>query len=180
MMQKKVKFILTMFASAILTVFIYIVLHETGHMIVMLSAGARITEFSIFGAHISGEGGNYTNASDLWLHANGALFPLLLSYIYLLLYKTDSQNPYYRIVSLFVSLIPAFSMLAWFIIPFVFMSGNAPAGDDVTLFLYNFSQGHSPVIVSIIAALLIGISIVLIIKKKVFHNYIEVIKGLRA
>ncbi|MGN0735322.1 MAG: hypothetical protein ACI4LP_05815, partial [Anaerovoracaceae bacterium] len=48
---------------------LYIFLHELGHMIVMLSAGATITSFGILTAHVSAEGGNYSTLSALWLHA---------------------------------------------------------------------------------------------------------------
>lgn len=47
------------------------------------------------------------------------------------------------------------------------------------LFLYNFSQGHSPVIVSIAAAVLIAIDILLVIKKGVFRNFVEEFKSVR-
>lgn len=179
MMQKKTRVILCILISALLTVFLYILLHEFGHVIVMLSAGARITEFSIMGAHVSGEGGSYTNTSDLWLHANGAFLPLLISYVYLLFYRSDVENAFYRTFSWFFGLIPAASMIAWVIIPFIFLNGDAPAGDDVTLFLENFSQDHSPVIVSIASALLMGIGMVILIRKKVLQNFIEEIKRVR-
>ena len=179
MLQKKARLILCILISALLTVFLYIILHEFGHVIVMLSAGARITEFSIMGAHVSGEGGSYTNTSDLWLHANGAFLPLLISYVYLLFYRSDVENAFYRTFSWFFGLIPAASMIAWVIIPFIFLNGDAPAGDDVTLFLENFSQDHSPVIVSIASALLMGIGMVILIRKKVLQNFIEEIKRVR-
>ena len=178
-MKKKGKHLLILVFSGIATLFLYIVLHEFGHVIVMLSAGDRITEFSILGAHVSGTGGNYTDTSDLWLHANGAFFPLLLSYIYLLFYRKGSGNTFYRIISLFIGYGPAAGLLAWVVIPLLYLGGNAPAGDDVTLFLYNYSQGHSPVIVSIAAAVLIAIDILLVIKKGVFRNFVEEFKSVR-
>ena len=174
-----IKLLLILMISAIVTVFLYILLHEFGHMIVMLSAGDRITEFSIFGAHVSGEGGNYTNTSDLWMYANGTIFPLLLSYIFLLFYQKESMNMVYRIVSLFFGFSPAFALILWFVKPFVYVRGTFTAGDDTTQFLYNFSQGHSPILVSIAAALLFGISIFLVIRKRVLRNFIEEIKRTR-
>ena len=179
MTQIKAKMISIILISAALTLFLYIILHESGHMIVMLSAGARITEFSILGAHVSGEGGSYTNISDLGLHANGAFLPLLISYVYLLLYRSGSENSFYRTFSCFFGLIPAISMIAWIIIPFTFISGNAPLNDDVTLFLENFSHDFSPLAVSAAAALFMGIGIAIIIRKKVLRNFMEEIKRVR-
>ena len=100
-----IKLILILMISAIARLFLYILLHEFGHVIVMLSAGEKITEFSILGAHVSGEGGNYTDISDLWKHANGTVFPLLISYFFLLFYRKESKNTVYRIFSLFFGLI---------------------------------------------------------------------------
>ena len=174
-----IKLLLILMISAIVTVFLYILLHEFGHVIVMLSAGDRITEFSILGAHVSGEGGNYTDTSDLWLQANGTFFPLLLSYIFLLFYRKEFKNTVYRLFSLFFGVIPAFSLLSWFVKPLFYAEGTFTPGDDVTQFLYNFSQGHSPIIVSIAAAVLFGISVFLVIKKHVIHNVIEEIKTTR-
>ena len=175
---KLIKFILTLLISAIATLFLYILLHEFGHVIVMLSAGDRITEFSILHAYVSGEGGDYTNTSDLWKHANGTIFPLLLSYVFLLFYRKESKNTLYRIFSLCFAC-PALGLLPWFVKPFVYVKGTFTAGNDITQFLYNFSQSHSPILVSIAAAVLFGISIRLIIKKCVLRNIIDEIKSVR-
>lgn len=175
-MNRKAKLVFRILLSAFLTGFLYIILHETGHMIVMLYADATITEFSIISAHISATGGNYTNFSDLWLNANGALLPLLVSYVYLLFYRKSSRSDFYRIISWMVCLIPISSLLAWVVIPFVYLCGNAPLNDDVTKFLSNFSSAYHPLFVSAGATILIGISIALIIKKQILKNFIEVIK----
>lgn len=53
MKDKIIRFIAMLLLSALASLLIYIILHETGHMIVMLSAGARITEFSILHAHVA-------------------------------------------------------------------------------------------------------------------------------
>lgn len=177
--SKLIKFILTLLLSAIVTVFLCILLHEFGHVIVMLSAGDRITEFSILPAYVSGEGGNYTNTSDLWMHANGTIFPLLLSHVFLLFYRKESKNTVYRMFSLFFGISPAFGLFPWFVKPFVYVGGTFTTGNDITMFLYNFSQRYSPIIVSIAATVLFGISILLIIKKCVLRNLIDEIKSVR-
>ena len=167
----KVKKVLYVFASALLSIILYIILHEGGHMIVMLSAGATITDFSIFTAHVSGVGGNYTNASDLWLQANGALLPVIVSFIYMLFYKKESRSMFYHIFSYMFCLIPVGSLFAWVIIPFVYMQGNALAGDDVTKFLYNFTHDYHPLLVSAVAVLIIAVGIILMIKKEIIKTF---------
>ncbi len=177
-MNKKVKFIFCLLATMGITSVCYIFLHELGHMIVMLSVGATIDEFSILGAHVSAHGGEYTNISDLWLHANGAFLPLIIAFIYLIFYKKELNNIFYRMFSFFAGIIPISSMLAWVFIPMTFLNSNAPVGDDVTMFLLNFSKTSSPIIVSVVAILLICIGIILMIKKGVVKNYILQIKEL--
>ena len=175
-MNKKIKSTGYTLLSVGITVFLYIVLHEFGHTIVMLSAGATITNFSIFTAHVSAVGGNYTNVSSMWMHVNGALLPLIISYFYILLYQKDNTKSLYRIFSYMFTLIPMASILAWVIIPFAYLQGKAPINDDVTNFLTIFCENYHPLIVSATAAVLIGIGIVLMIKKRVLHNFIEEIK----
>lgn len=179
-MNIKAKFILCLLSSATLLTVLYILFHELGHMIVMLSAGDTIDDFSIIGAHVSGHGGTYTNASNLWLHANGAVLPFVISLAYVLLYRKKSNNTFYRCFSFFVGLVPSCTLLAWIIIPFIYLKGTAPAGDDVTHFLDNFSQAAHPLIVSAAATLLIGIEVFLSTKKGVIENYFSEIKVMKA
>ena len=176
-MKKKAILIRDLALSVLLILFLYILIHETGNLIVMLCAGDRITSFSILSAHVSGEGGSYTDTSDLWLHANGAFLPVLVSYIWMLLYRQDTENSFYRIFSWFVCLVPASSLLAWVYIPFLWMKGNAPAGDDVTKCLFNFSQSHHPLLVSLGAIILIAVSAVLAIRKQVVKNMFEAVRS---
>jgi hypothetical protein len=175
-MDSRVKKAMCVFGSVLLVIFLYIVLHEGGHMIVMLSAGATITDFSILTAHVSGVGGNYTNTSDLWLHANGALLPVIVSFIYMVLYSKESKNMFYRVFSYMFCLVPVASMLAWIIIPVTYMQGGAPSGDDVTKFLYNFTHDYHPLFVSGAAAVIIAVGVVIMIKKEIIKNFIIEIK----
>ena len=142
----------------------------------MLSVGATITNFSIFTSHVSAVGGDYTNLSNICMDANGALFPLFISYVYTLLYKKDSTKSFYRIFSYVVTLFPIGSMLAWVFLPFAYLHANAPINDDVTKFLAVFSKSYHPLIVSAAAAALIGMGVFLLIRKRVIHHFIEEIK----
>lgn len=164
-MEKEKRLILLGFVPVI--VVLYIILHEMGHCIVAVACGATITEFSILTAHMSFVGGTFTRALDLWLHANGAMFPLIVSYVYMLLYKKDKESVPYRIFSYFVALIPTCSLLAWVVIPVLYLTGNAPAYDDVTKFLDNFSSNYHPICVTLGALVLMLVSVVLMLKKRI-------------
>ena len=175
-MNKKIKSIGYTLLSAGIAFFLYILLHEFGHMIVMLSVGATITDFSIFTAHVSADGGNYTDLSDMFMNVNGALLPLIISYLYTLLYKKDSTKSFYRIFSYMVTLSPIASMFAWVFIPFAYLHTDVPINDDVTKFLAVFCESYHPLIVSVMAVVLIGMGVFLMIKKRVIYNFIEEIK----
>ena len=177
MIMKKIKFIALLLLSALLALILYIILHETGHLIVMLSAGARITDFSILHAHVSSTSGNYTNFSDLWLQANGMFFPYVIGCVYGLLYNRNWKNTFYRFFSAVFLVSTFFAVVAWIVIPFVYVPGTDPGGEDVTKFLFNFAQDHSPLLVSAGAAVLFAVGIVIMIRRGIIRNYIEEIKA---
>lgn len=176
--EYKVKILLYLFLAAGLGVLLYILLHETGHMIVMLSVGAKIESFSIFTAHVTASGGNYSDMIELWLNMNGAVLPLVCTYVYAMFYKKDSKNLFYIFISYIIALIPIGSLIAWVFVPFAYLDGNASAADDVTKFLDIFSKEYSPLIVSGVAALVIGIGIFIMIRKKILYNFFIVLKDL--
>ena len=79
-----------MLPSVFISILLYIILHELGHAIVLWSIDADITEFSILSAHVSYIGGNWTDMSDKWMHLNGVLFPLIVSAVYIMLYRKET------------------------------------------------------------------------------------------
>lgn len=176
LMNKQIKKLGYTLLSAIISIILYILLHELGHTIVILTAGGTITDFSIFTAHVSAIGGNYNSTSNLWLHINGALLPIIISFIYILAYKKNSNNSFYRIFSYMFTLVPTASALAWVILPFIYMQGNVTANDDVIKFLCDSSKYLHPLIVSVLAAGIIGISIFTMIKKQIVQNFITEIR----
>ena len=178
-MKRNLKKIGLTLLSAVSSLLLYTFLHELGHLIVMLSAGATVTSFSILTAHVSAVGGDYTTLSSLLLHANGVILPMVAACIYMLVYRKDCQKSFYRLFSFFVALIPTASMLAWVILPFLFLQGDAPAKDDVTHFLNVASDQFHPLIVSAVSAAIIVISITLIYKKGILQNYLKEVRQLK-
>lgn len=175
-MVNKVKRASYLLISLLIGLFLYILLHELGHLIVMLYAGAKIIDFSIFTAHVTAVGGNYSNLLDLWCHANGMLFPVIVSLVYMLFYKKGNSSSFYHIFSYVVLLPSVCSGLAWVVIPFIYIQGNAPAHDDVTMFLNNFTQKYHPLIVSVAAMFIIAVSAVIMVKKGIIKNFIAEIR----
>lgn len=177
--NESLKLIGSMIVAVVIVLVLYIFLHEAGHSIVILACGGRITDFSILTAHVSSVGGSYTDLADLWLHVNGALFPLLCAYVYMLFYRKQITNHIYRIFSWFVALLPIGSALAWVFIPLLFINGNAPVGDDCTNFLENFATRHNPIWVTCSALALMGLGIALMIKKRIIADYVELMKKMK-
>ena len=166
-------------SSALLCLFLYIILHETGHAIVLRAVGADITEFSILSAHVSYDGGTWTNTSDRWMHMNGALFPVVIAVVYMLLYRRYSFSKFYCIFSGFFVLMPIASLMAWVFIPFLYMYGRAPEGDDVYKFLYNFTFDYPACFVSIAAIILLVGCILLATRKGIIKNFIATVRQIK-
>lgn len=175
-MNKKIRTIIQLLLAAAISIPVYSLVHELGHLIVMLSAGAVIKDFSIFTAHVTAAGGNYTKAGELWLHANGAFLPVLCSFVYLLFYKKDNKYLFYHFFSYTVAIFPIASMLSWIFIPFLYMNGKAPVNDDVTHFLNIFSQYYHPLTVSAAAVMIVGAGIVIMMKKDIIQTVIGIVK----
>lgn len=165
--------------TALICLLLYIVLHEFGHVIVLWSVGANVTEFSIVNAHVMYDGGEWTNLSDRWMHLNGALLPIIVSLIYMLFYRPAVKNRFYRTFSALFALIPIGSLLAWVGIPFLYVNGNAPANDDVTKFLYNFTSQYPALWVSVASLLLMAFCLFVAIRKGIFRNFYAVIREIR-
>lgn len=177
-MKKKRKVFLIP-AAGLAAVFLYVLLHETGHLIVILSAGGTVTEFSIITAHVTAVNGNYTDLSDLWLHANGAALPVIVSFAYSLLYNRKTENSFCRLFSFFAVFITWCSLLAWVVIPVLWLFDMAPKGDDVTRFVYNFSHSHHPLIVSAAALMIMAAGISLMMYKGIAGNFQKEILNIR-
>ena len=180
-MEHRVKLIFTMISAMCLELLIYVILHEGGHTIVALIAGARITEFNILvnNAHMAYEGGNFTPFLNMWIDANGALLPLLVSYIYALFYKKNIRNRFYRIFSFLFCFVNAMQLMVWVITPFLYINGIKDMSDDSFKFIDKFNYYHNPLIISLVSAVRVGTGIFLVIKRGIFNSFIEVIKDVR-
>ncbi len=163
----------------ILTVLIlYIVVHESGHSLVILACGGRITRFSILNAVVSSQGGNYTYFTSSLLNAAGMLLPVIVSVIHLLLfYKEKGKVGYRRTISIFFPFISSLSVLAWFFVPIAYLAGDTQSNEDVIKFINN--SRWNPVLVMILAILLFIGMVILLWKKRVVHGWIDMLKEIR-
>ena len=123
--------------------------------------------------HVTSNGGSFTPISEMWNYANGVFLPLFVSLVFVLLYRKACKSSFYRIFSYMVAIIPIGSLLTWVFIPFLYMNDTAPVNEDVTKFLNTFTQYFHPLLLTVFALAIMGFSILLLVKKRVFRNFIE-------
>ena len=115
----------------------YTFLHEVGHAAAALAQGGRLTAFSInffdFSAH-AGYAGDFSPARTALIGLSGAVLPLLV-WVVVMAATARRSNPVAEWLKFISTMIVAGSLLAWVILPFFYLAGNPPAGDDVTRFL---------------------------------------------
>ncbi|MFR1808071.1 MAG: hypothetical protein ACLSWV_03905 [Pygmaiobacter massiliensis] len=169
MADKKMELKLSIVASFLITIFLYIFLHEAGHSLVAIACGAQITKFSILKASMAYVGGSFTALTGSLLNAAGMLLPVLVSIIVIFFYNKETENMFYRVFFTAFCVTPFFSTIAWIIIPILYSFGSAPKHDDVTKFL-NYS-GINPFIISAAAFALLVAGLFLAYKKKILQNY---------
>lgn len=176
-MQRKIRLVGLVILLGMFTLILYIVLHELGHCIVAVACGAKITEFSILTAHMTYIGGHFTLLEEMWFDANGILFPLIISYVHMIFYQKNRINSLYRILSYFTAILPLFSLFAWVFIPILILNGSTSfIGEDCAKFFDVFSVQYNPVLIVVGALTLITLDVILMIKKDVIKNFVDVMK----
>jgi hypothetical protein len=147
--------LIAMSLFVILFVFIlYTFLHEGGHALVGLLYGQSLTEFNIsfwdLSAHVGMAGGELTQSQLAIQSIAGAGLPLLIWTIFIIFVprKTSFIVESLKLIS---SMVVVNTLLAWIILPILFLLGKAPS-DDVTNFLL-YSR-MSPLLLAMVAILL--------------------------
>ena len=124
-MNLKVKKILSLFAGILILIPLYVALHEGGAC--SDSGSVRRTDYTV--PH-SGRIHGPTRAADslpsryLLFHISGMLLPVLVSILYSLAYRGRIESIFYRIFSFLFILIPTGSILAWVIVPILYLLGS--------------------------------------------------------
>ena len=170
-MKKKQKMILDSIASLWIAMPLYIFLHEGGHALVAILCGAKIVDFNLLEAYVVAEGGNFNEITLALFNIAGMLTPAIFLMIYLMFYKKNSIQPFYRIFSAVFSGIVLFSIGVWIVLPIMYMLHRANPNDDVTKFIEVLKI--NPIVVMVLASLLIGICMLCAWRKKVFQNGYE-------
>ena len=128
--------ILLVLFSFVFILFTYTFLHESGHTLIGFLFGQTLIEFNVnflnLGAHV-GMMGNLTRTQLIIQSVAGAGFPLMVWLLFFSLVPRKA-NFSLEILKLLSSMVVLNTLLAWMVIPVLYVFGNAPA-DDVTHFL---------------------------------------------
>jgi hypothetical protein len=145
--------LLILFVS-VFVFFLYTFLHELGHALAGWFFGQSLTEFDAsfwdLSAHVSLAGGHLTQMELAIQSAAGVLLPLLVWAIFISLVPRKGGFVL-ETLKLIASMAVINTLLAWIILPGLFLIGKAPS-DDVTNFL-NYSQ-MPPLLLSFTALVL--------------------------
>ncbi len=141
----------------------YVTVHEAGHAIMAVTFGAELNYFStnLLDARVFYDG-RLTSIQTAIVYASGAGLPMLLWLIFIITSPTRPESRILEYIKVFSIVVP-FSLLAWVVIPIMYIRGNAPAGDDVTKFIS--ASGVNALLVSVFSLALV-ITSFLIWKKK--------------
>lgn len=156
------KVLLVLFIS-IFVVLTYTFLHEGGHALVGIFSGKRLTAFSFIdiNAHISLDG-NLMPSQAVLFNLAGVSLPFLVWLGFILLTPRQSFLTL-ESLKLIASAMVLSTLLAWIVLPVMFLYGKAPLADDVTNFLRN--SGLPPLMVSGLAVVLFFSGFVLLSRR---------------
>lgn len=128
--------ILLFLVLALFCLFLYTFLHEGGHALAGALSGGIVTGFSVnfldFSAHVSLSGG-FTPAEAVTTTLAGPVLPLLVWLVFILIVPKRT-NFALESIKLAATMVFLSTLLAWIILPSVYLSGQFPR-DDVTDFL---------------------------------------------
>jgi len=175
-MERK-KIIVSLIGSTWLALLLYIILHEGGHALVGILCGAKVIEFNILDAYVVCEGGNFDQITSALFNLAGMLFPLMISWIYLVFYQKQWTVAFYRIFSAIFIIATTCSTVAWVVVPIIYLVGAPNPNDDIVKFIE--ITGISPILLSGVALILIGISCLGIWRKQVLKNYFLTMKKIK-
>jgi hypothetical protein len=144
-------------------VFLYPLLHESGHLLAAKIFGGQIGGMSLNLLNARAFFcGNFTNIQNAIIFISGMAFPYFIWLIFIIIIPKFTP-PAVEYIKLFSSLMIISTMLPYLIMPIVYLYGKAPSIDDSTRFIFNINI--NPVVISIIFLIIITLSLILFLSK---------------
>lgn len=159
-MKDAVKLFGVLFWGLLTAVIIYPFLHESGHSVAAILAGAEILEFNLF--PLPNVLCNMTNISDIgriFIGLNGMLLPIIFSDVISLTFK--KKNFWIRYVAFVLNCISILSAFVSLLAAISFCLGRTIINEDVTQILEMYSNS-----IAFISIFVIAITVYLIVRLK--------------
>jgi hypothetical protein len=138
-LRERLKIMVILLLILVVVMFSYTTLHEGGHALAALAFGARITDFNVnvfnLGAHMNYDGVLSTPQTAV-VNVAGVGLPLL-TWSLLLIFLPKRNNWILQWVKIALTMGYLNTLLAWVVLPFLYLSHSAPPSDDVTKFITN-------------------------------------------
>jgi hypothetical protein len=119
---------------------LYTFLHEGGHAIIGLLFGQSLTEFNVnfwdFSAHVGMMGGQLTQSQLAVQAMAGASLPLLIWALFISRVPRKASFTL-EALKLIASMAVVNTLLAWIILPILFLLGKAPSDDVINFLRYS-------------------------------------------
>ena len=147
--------------------YIYTFLHEIGHAMVITYYGGTIVSFELgFNARVISYGANFTTFGAALNNAAGLLFPMIVGFLFILLYSPKVKEVCYHICYLVMILSLICFASIWVLVPVLSLYIEMPH-DDTMKFLE--TTGFDPLLVAS-GGLLLIIMIMLLASSKGFFK----------
>lgn len=168
-MQKRAREAEKLVFAGILAILLYVFLHESGHALVALAYGGRITEFSLlpWDAHVSVEGMPLSAIFDL----GGPLLPVFAAIPMALMSRKGEHRSFLQMIKAMFVLMCMMSLLAGVILPLAFLMGFPELGDDVIKAMLQI--GCSPLLITGISLGIMVLLGVLFVRRGLIDGFRE-------
>lgn len=158
------QYLLTVFFGLVFSILMFTFFHEGGHAIVGLLFGAKINSFSVdfigMSAHV-GLDASFTPTQQSIVSLAGFFTPFLLVMIFLFS-APKRGSALLEYVKLLTSIITISSLLAWVVLPWLYLAGERP-GDDSITFIMN--SGIYPPLVSLVAGAIFALGVCVLLRR---------------
>jgi hypothetical protein len=135
----RLRFTLTLLFILLFVFFIYTFVHEAGHAITGVAFGQSLMEFDVsfwdFSAHVGMAGQELSRSQFAMQAVAGVVLPLLVWALFIKIVPRKASFPL-EALKLISSVAVLSTLLAWIVIPVLYLLEKAPPSDDVTNFLH--------------------------------------------
>lgn len=175
-MKNNIKKILLLLGVSVAIIYLYTFLHESGHAIIGLIHGGKIIKFEVgMFACVEFINAKFTNIEYGIMKIFGIVFPVIIMYLSLILYKPKIKNTIYQMSHIMYYIVTTSSLIAPILVSIIYKFNKLTPGDDIVDFIY--STKSNPIVVAIIFTLIMIFNIFVLYKRGTIQKLIDLKKG---